>query len=357
MIVEQHKRLKAAVIGTGKISEEHLKFLGGSPLVSLEGVCDLSPSLAQYATKRFQAKQWFTDYHKMLDEVKPDVVHILTPASSHVKLATDCLNAGTHVIVEKPIAFSRAEFLQLWELAQSKQRVLIEDHNYRYNEPIRAMQKIVDFGRIGEVREVEVRMNLAVRGKDSRYMDRSLPNPVHKYPCGVIHEFITHLCYLALLFSPGKIDTIKAAWRKHGTDDIFKYDDLDALLISGPVHMRIRYASDTGPDCFIVSVHGDKGMVSTDLFLPHVRLLAPRVGGKQLTPLVNHWCNGWELLRSSVGNFRNKIMQKSPYEGLQTFMGAAYTALLNGTPAPVSFEDMDRAITLIDALLDEANRV
>jgi predicted dehydrogenase len=274
-----------------------------------------------------------------------------------VKLATDCLNAGTHVIVEKPIAFSRAEFLQLWELAQSKNRILIEDHNYRYNEPILAMQEIVKSGRIGEVREVEVRMNLAVRGKESRYMDRSLPNPAHKYPCGVIHEFITHLCYLGLLFTPPKIDTIKCAWRKHGTDDIFKYDDLDALLIAGPVHTRIRYASDTGPDCFIVAVHGDKGTVSTDLFLPHVRLVAPRKGGKQLTPLVNHWCNGWELVRSSVRNFRNKIMQKTPYEGLQRFLGIAYAGMVNHTPLPITFDDMDRTITLIDSLLDEANRV
>ncbi len=350
-------KLKSAVIGTGKISEEHLRFLSSCPLVSLEGVCDLSPSLAQYATRRFGAKHWFTDHQKMLAEVKPDVVHILTPATSHVKLATDCLNAGTHVIVEKPIAMNRAEFAQLWELAQSKHRVLIEDHNYRYNEPIQQIQSLVQSGRLGEIREVEVRMNLAIRAEGGRYMDRSLPNPAHQYPCGVIHEFITHLCYLTLAFMPDKIDTIKCAWRKHGTDDVFKYDDLDALVIAGPVHGRIRYASDTAPDCFIVSVHGDKGSVSTDLFLPHLRLNVARAGGKQLSPLVNHWCNGWELIRSSMGNFRNKVMQKSPYEGLQTFMHMAYTAIAQGTPLPVTFNDMDQTILLIDSLLDEANRI
>jgi len=156
-------RLKAAIIGTGKISEEHLRYLKRDPHVGVVGVCDLSPSLAKYAVQRFGAQKAYTDSQLMLQEAKPDVVHVLTPPHTHVKLVTDVLTAGAHVIVEKPAAPTNAEFQQLWKLARSRDRYLIEDHNYRFNQPILAIERLLREGKLGDVREVEVRMTLAIR--------------------------------------------------------------------------------------------------------------------------------------------------------------------------------------------------
>src|SRR5437660_7819319 len=94
-------RLKAAVIGTGKISEEHLRFLRDAEGVDVAGVCDLSPSLAKYAAERFGGGKPFTDAAQMLQESAPDVVHVLTPPHTHERLVSDALSAGAHVIVEK----------------------------------------------------------------------------------------------------------------------------------------------------------------------------------------------------------------------------------------------------------------
>src|SRR5437763_17207162 len=113
-------RLKAAVIGTGKISEEHLRFLRDASGVEVAGVCDLSPSLAKYAVSRFGAGRPFTDAGQMLRELKPDVTHVLTPPHTHAKLVTDALTASSHVIVEKPVALSKGGFRQLWDLAREK---------------------------------------------------------------------------------------------------------------------------------------------------------------------------------------------------------------------------------------------
>ncbi len=353
--------LRAATIGTGKISEEHLKFLGttgrAGGLSTIVGVCDLSPAMAKFAADRFGAEGGaaFTDYNKMIAEARPDVVHILTPPHTHAKLVADCLAAGVHVLVEKPVAPTHAEFLRLADLAKTAGKRLVEDHNYRFNAPVRAIETLVASGQIGDVREVDVRMSLAVRTPGGRYTDTSLPHPSHKLPCGVIHEFVTHLGYLALRFLPS-IDRVSAGWSKHATDRLFKYDDLDALLIGGPVHGRIRFTSHAGPDAFMVTVRGTQGWVETDLFQPHLRVVKPRRGGKQLSPLVNQFVNGAELVRSSLRGFKNKIMQVTPYEGLQTFLHQTYTALAAGTEPPVTFEDMDRVSRLVDALLDPENQ-
>src|SRR3954470_8552720 len=247
--------LRAAVIGTGKISEEHLRYLGNDPGVILAGVCDLSPSLAKYAAARFKAGAAFSDTGSMLREAKPDVVHVLTPPHTHAALVTDALNAGAHVVVEKPVAPTNAQFRDLWKLSESRGRRSVEDHNYRFNEPVLAIEKMLRDGQLGDVREVDVRMALPIRKAGGRYADASLPHPSHKLPAGVIHEFITHLCYLTLRFLPSW-DRVAAAWSQHGGEPLFKYDDLDALVIGGPAHARIRFTSHASPDCFMVTVRG-----------------------------------------------------------------------------------------------------
>jgi predicted dehydrogenase len=354
--LQTHSPLRAAVIGTGKISEEHLRFLGTDPRVVLAAVCDLSPSLAKYAVERFGARQAFTDSTKMLADARPDVVHVLTPPNTHAKLVSDALNAGAHVVVEKPVAPTHREFRELWSLAESRGRRIVEDHNYRFNEPVQAIERLVREGELGDVREVDVRMALAIRKPGGRYMDASLPHPSHRLPAGVIHEFITHLCYLALRFLPD-FDRVAAAWSKHGDDAVFKYDDLDALVIGGPVHARLRFTSHAAPDCFTLTVRGTRGWAETDLFQPHLRVVVPRKGGQQLSPLVNQFANGAGLVASSFRGFRNKVLQKTPYEGLRTFLDKTYDALRGGGEPPVTFDDMDRAGRLIEAILDDANRV
>jgi predicted dehydrogenase len=323
------------------------------------GVCDLSPAAARYAAERFEADAPFTDYQQMLRDAKPDVVHILTPPRTHVPIATDCLEAGAHVMVEKPAAPSNAEFQDLWQVAQKAQRQLIEDHNYRFNLPILAMEEMIADGTLGEVEEVEVRMQLQIRA-GGRYADRNLPHPSHGMPAGVIHEFITHLCYLTLRFLPS-FERVTAAWSNHGAaaagdGDPFKFDDLDALVIGGTTHARIRFSARAQPDCFTVTVRGSNGAAETDLFNPFLRCNVPRKCGGQLSPLANQFLGGVEMIGASLGNFRRKILQVTPYEGLHRLLYRTYTALAIGDAPPVTYQDMDSASRLVDALVAEENR-
>ncbi|MDX2099391.1 MAG: Gfo/Idh/MocA family oxidoreductase [Leptolyngbyaceae cyanobacterium bins.59] len=348
--------LKSAVIGSGVISKEHLSFLNTCDRARIVGVCDLSPAAAQYAAQKFQAEAAFTDYRHLLESTQPDVVHILTPPQTHKRIATDCLEAGAHVICEKPITTSYQDFQELWATAERCDRRLMENHNYRFNELIQTIARMVEDGTLGEVQDIEVRMALNLREKGSRYADENLPNPMHKLPAGVIHDFITHLTYLALQFMPGEIDRVAAAWSNHAGDSLFKYDDLDAIVLAGQVHARLRFSAYTRPECFTLFVRGSRGYAETDLFQPYLRCVIPRPGGKQLSPLVNHFVNGYELMQSSVRNFRNKIMQRSPYEGLHSLLAQTYEALISNQPLPIQFKDMERTNRLVERLLAEGDR-
>ncbi len=366
--------IRAAVVGTGTISKEHLSFLSGqlkpfedSPgpvedRIELAAVCDLSTVAANYAARQFGADATFTDVAEMLETAQPDVVHLLTPPQTHSKLATMCLEAGSHVICEKPITPTAPELAALIDTANRANRHLMESHNYRFNRGVTQLKTAIDDGSLGIVREVEIRIALPVTDPTGRFGDPNLPNPVHSLPAGVIHDFTTHFSYLLLLLAaPVEFNRIAAAWSNHGNNPLFTYDNLDALLIGrskdGPVHGRLRFEAGAAPDTFSIRVRGSAGWAETDLFQPYNRAVLPRPGGQQLSPIVNHVVNGASLINDGIRNVGRKLLQQSPYEGLHRMLDQTYGALASGNPLPVSPDDMMAASKLVDRLLEHDVRL
>lgn len=89
--------MKAALIGAGSIARQHLACLKTLPGIDLAAICDLSPATAEAAAERYGIGAWFTDHRAMLDKIRPDVVHVTTPPTSHFRLCMDALDAGAHV--------------------------------------------------------------------------------------------------------------------------------------------------------------------------------------------------------------------------------------------------------------------
>jgi len=364
------RRLRAAVVGSGAISKEHLTFLSGrsqiagdvTDRIELAAVCDLSPVAARYAADEFGIGQTHTDVGEMLDAAALDVVHILTPPATHVRLATAALEAGADVICEKPIAGSTGELEQLLAASRQFGRQVMESHNYRFNDEYLAVRDALNQGRLGDLTEVEVRICLPVLDPTGRFGDVNLPSPIHMMPAGVIHDFTTHFAYLLLGLSDNvKFHRIAAAWSNHRGAAHFRFDDLDALLIgdgpSGPVHARLRFDAGSAPDAFTLIVRGTRGWMETDFFQPHLRCVEPRPGGAQLSPIVNHLANGFGLVRDGVTNFGRKLLQQTPYHGLHRMLDETYRALGDGAPLPVSPDDMLAASHLVDQLLDTEVRL
>lgn len=360
--------LRAAVVGAGAISKEHLTFLAGrSPIVPDRGlaeliaVCDLSPSAARYAADTFGADQACTDVARMLESARPDVVHVLTPPSTHVDLATQCLQAGAHVICEKPITVTAADLDKLLAIAADRERYIMESHNYRFNQGFLDMERLLDSGRLGPVRSVDIRIALPVTDPAGRFGDLNLPSPVHRLPAGVIHDFTTHFSYLLLRLTGDVVfDRTAAAWSNHAEAPHFRYDDLDALLIGtsagGPIHARLRFEADSRPDAFTITVRGTDGWAEIDLFQPYLRVVVPRSVGSQLSPVANHVINGWELIGHGIRNIGRKIMQVSPYEGLHRMLDETYQALIDHRPVPVEPDEMLAASRLVDTLVSDRFR-
>ncbi len=354
--------LRAAVIGAGAISLEHLPFLQQSERANLVGICDLSPVSARIAARRFDAEAGYTDLAHMLRQALPQVVHVLTPPHTHGPLVRLCLEAGAHVVCEKPMAATADEAQELLTVAATNKVHLVENHNYRFNDEVVALKALIEQGRIGDVCEVDIRMALQIRGEGSRFADLSNIHPIHAMPAGVLHDFVTHFAYLLNELSGGADwQRVSAAWSNHGGGELFKFDDLDATLIgpngAGQVHGRIRFSCRTSPDVFSVTVRGTEGQASTDIFHPFLEVLGPRPGGEQLTPIVNHIVNGTRLAGAGFRNFGQKLLQHGPYHGLSRFLDSTYEALQADQPPPVTPQHIMAAASLVDRLLDQEARL
>jgi predicted dehydrogenase len=112
-------KLKAGIIGLGKMGISHAAIVNPHPSVELVAVCDTS-SLVLDAFKKFSKVKTYTDFQKMIDEETPDFVIIATPTKYHYPMVKYALEKGLHVFCEKPFTLTAIHGKELTELALSK---------------------------------------------------------------------------------------------------------------------------------------------------------------------------------------------------------------------------------------------
>ena len=141
--------LKAAIVGCGKIADSHAAQIGRIKGCEIAAVCDREPLMARQLADRFPVKKCFTDLTELLNEARPDVVHITTPPQSHFKIAKLCMESGCHVYVEKPFTVTEGEAGALISMAREKGLKLTAGHDDQFSHVARRMRSLVQSGYLG----------------------------------------------------------------------------------------------------------------------------------------------------------------------------------------------------------------
>ena len=132
--------VKVGVIGIGNMGWHHARVLSLLRDAELVGVADPDPDRGQLAKDQFGC-QWFPDYQTLLGEV--EAVCIAVPTLLHHSVGLACLEAGVHVLIEKPIAASQDEATALIQAARNAGRLLQVGHIERFNPAFRELTKVV----------------------------------------------------------------------------------------------------------------------------------------------------------------------------------------------------------------------
>lgn len=145
--------LKYAIIGCGRISPNHIAAAIGNHL-NIVAICDIDEWKMNQTISTFglgNAVKKYMDYQQLLSNEKPDLVAICTESGKHGQIALDCIDAGSHLIIEKPISLSLEEADQIIDKAKAKNVKVSACHQNRFNKSIQKLREAVEAGRFGKL--------------------------------------------------------------------------------------------------------------------------------------------------------------------------------------------------------------
>ena len=342
--------MKAALIGTGQIAQQHLACLRTLPEITVAAVCDLSRAMAESAAERFSIEAWFTDHRTMLESVRPDVVHITTPPQSHFRLAMDALAAGAHVIVEKPLTAAAEQVAVLLQSASEAKRILVEDYNYLFNAPVQRIVELAQSGDLGDIVDVEVKICLDLLA------DGNVPHHCLAMPGGAIADFLPHLASLTHRLV-GSHRSVRSHWSKRTTDSPLPFDEFQAIVVAERGTAVVGFSAHAQPETFWVRGSGTRMRVSADLFDMQMAINRLDAGPRPIARLRDRLREAREIRRSALGGLFKKLSQgPGTYDGLWTLLARTYESLKSGAEPPITAHQIAQVNELVAALTAEEFR-
>ena len=238
--------VKVGVIGIGNMGWHHARVLSMLKDAELIGVADPNENRGKLAIEEFQC-EWFRDYNDLLSKV--DAICIAVPTLLHHAVGLDCLKAGVHVLIEKPIAANESEASSLISASKDASCLLQVGHIERFNPAFRELNKIIN--------------NEEIVVLDAQ---RHSPNADRANDVSVVMDLMIHDIDLVLELVSSKIKKISAVGGRNsnGLIDyvnatlVFESNVIASLTASKMSHKKIR----------TLSAHCQNGLVETD-FLNH----------------------------------------------------------------------------------------
>ena len=197
--------LRAAVVGMGKLGLLHAGLFNVLPGTRLVALADKSDQTLRALQSKAADVETFDDHLALLDRVRPDIVAIATPTSSHCDIAAACVEAGAHVFIEKPLCLRPADAAPLLGALRAAPRVTMVGYMTRFLDTFRKAKELIDAGVLGRLQMLRSTMYVAQlfrEGKGWRY-DPGVSGG------GVLMTQNSHLIDM-LLWMFGRVDLVSA---------------------------------------------------------------------------------------------------------------------------------------------------
>ncbi len=320
--------LKAAVIGVGAMGQHHARVYTQIAQTQLVGIADADVGTAERIAMPYSVPA-YTDYQALLEKERPDIVSVAVPTRYHKEVAERAMEAGAHVLVEKPIAATVEQGKALIQSARALDRYLMVGHIVRFSPVIQALKAHLDAGELGRIFQIGCR--------------RVGPFPARVRDVGVVVDLAPHDLDVMRFISgdePVRLyaETEQQIHTEH--EDLFtaqlrfRQGFTGFLEVNWLTPLKVRE----------VLVLGERGMFRADdltqdlYFYENAQANGP----------------GWNHLSMLKGVSEGR-MTRYPiqrYEPLRAELETFADAVQNHTPVPVSGEDGLAALRLALALVE-----
>lgn len=327
--------LRIGLVGCGNIAKIHLPFILDNKQVEEVALCDQDElRLRLFLDEQdYTGLARYTSLKEMLDEFRPDVVHVLTQPMAHAEVAIKALQDGAHVLIEKPMCLSVEEGKAIIEAARASSCKVCIDHNWLYDPKVLRMKQVLKSGVLGEVVRVQ-----SVSFDD--YLERRASGQsavwAANLPGGPVFDFLPHSLYLMAEFLPGLefSDAHATAWK-------------DGI----PRHLFASFASPAGAADLYISLamrplqHSlhlwcTKGTVFIDFRNFGVRIQPYKPMPSALSRIYNNLRTSVQTLRYTISSGLSFLTGNLDTSGgIREIIARFYKAVESDTPSPVPAEE------------------
>lgn len=219
--------INVGIVGAGYWGKNLIRNFYADNRVRKLMICDTNKETLEQVSLNFPETEQFSHIDHLLSEPETDAIVISSPPGTHAEYAKKALERGLHVLVEKPFALSVKDASEMVQLAREKQRVLMADHTFLYNNIVEEVRRIVQEGELGEIYYMySRRLNLGIIRKDvnviwnlaphdisiANYILDQLPHKVSATAHCYIQKNITDVAYITLVYKNGTSLHIHDSW-------------------------------------------------------------------------------------------------------------------------------------------------
>jgi predicted dehydrogenase len=219
--------VRVAVVGLGYWGPNLIRNLHDIQEADVVWACDLRPEALAALERRYPAVPRTTRIDQVLEDESVDAVVVATPVSTHHELALAALSADKHVLVEKPLAASSQQAVELRDTAAARGLVVMPGHTFLYSPPVRLIRDLMESGELGEIYFISTsRVNLGIHQPDVsvvwdlgphdfsilRYWLGELPSTVAALTRSCVTPNTPDVAFIHLAFGSGAIAHVELAW-------------------------------------------------------------------------------------------------------------------------------------------------
>lgn len=351
------KNLRVGLVGCGKIADGHaevLKYLGGAELAA---VCDREPLLAEQLAVRYGVPAWYGDVGEMLAHERLDVVHITTPPGVHLALTRQCVAAGAHVFLEKPLALTAAESRVLIDAVAAGGRQMSINYWPNFDPPAMQFKKMLAEGAIGEPVHVEAFIGYDLAGAYGQTLMGDAGHWVHRLPGKLFQNMMDHIFNRIVPLFPDVEPEVHAfAYKRReevrgdGRDALL--DELRVFLRGGAVSAYGTLCSHARPVANTLKVYGTKATVEVDfnhrIVVSSAAQKYPSALGRLIPPMQMASRYAGEA-KKNIGQFRRHEFHF--FAGMSKLLELFYEAIRKDAPPPIPYSEILRVADVMDRVI------
>ncbi len=336
--------LRVAIVGCGLIGQLHhipsLLRIRGARVVA---ICDENEDLVKKTARRFSISRYYTDSSEMLGKEKLDMVDICTSPQTHLALSIQAMQAGCHVLVEKPMALNLREADEMASAAKQHNVKLCQVHNKLFEPVMMKARAMVSAGGIGDLAGIDIQVLHSQGRANLMLMNRE--HWCHSLPAGIFTEALPHPIYLAAAFI-GKLEPVGTYSGKSSSYDWVVADEIRIVLKGRKGMGTISYLCNSAKSKTIIDIHGTKKHLRIDL----LNSVMTEYGvGTETRPsrALENLGQSFSMLASTVSTTLSVISGKF-HNGHYTLIQRFIESIQNDTEPPVTLQEARDVIEVVE---------